>query len=81
MGQKWEYCKILMNEKHIGIVYFATTPPKNREFASLDEALAALGSLEWELVMAIPEPFTPGFIGWTGFHFKRPIVPGRAIDQ
>jgi len=94
MGQKWEYCSVSNVEildanrrrtyTYKTVASFATTPPKSHEFASTDEAMAALGSLEWELVEVVGAVYSSSNNNISTsitYYFKRPIVPGRAIDQ
>jgi hypothetical protein len=88
MSQQWEYCLLSQGWSRVGS-YF------NVEFGSTGNtalrhdlkgnqgnfvsAMAALGRAGWELVTATSSAGTDW--GNTSAYFKRPIQPGRLVDD
>ena len=73
MERKWEYCAVStapIGKDRIVIAFYGAAEI-NKRAQNLNAALWALGQAEWELVGSEPAKYL----------FKRPVQPGRAIDD
>jgi hypothetical protein len=73
--QEWEYCVVQQNGNTV--TYFGKSGKIDIKPSGLDfyRIIATLGNAGWELVGIPAGPFI------AGLYFKRPVQPGRTIDD
>jgi hypothetical protein len=79
MSQQWEYCRCYWGGSSEGLTYFGGSGEIERRGATVVDALPRLGVAGWELVGVAA--YSGQFGVGTTLYFKRPIEPGRAIDD
>lgn len=78
--QQWEYCELTLYGYEPRVTYFSN-PSKSQGFAGFNIVFLQLGQAGWELVSVINTVGDVRDARNQAFYFKRPIMPGRAIDQ
>ena len=78
MGQQWEYCVVTyVDDESINVAYLdSALTDLSLATRKFDAVFRALGLAEWELV-----GMAPYSVASTSFYFKRPVKPGREIDE
>ena len=76
--QQWEYCELLL--AGYAVTFYGRSGQMRHTIseADRDTAIARLGLVGWELV-SVTVAGGPGVM--SNFYFKRPIQPGRRIDD
>jgi hypothetical protein len=76
MSQQWEYCVLVhvIDEPPSSLCYYGLSGAILHEPVDWDDAVARLGAAAWELVGIAADRSTT-------LYFKRPLQPGRAIDD
>ncbi len=80
MGQQWEYCKISSSSGSTVLFYCGRSEWLKPRSIAFYEALERLGTAGWELV-DVSQMGDDATVSATELYFKRPIEPGRAIDD
>ncbi len=78
MGQQWEYCKIALISGSTALIYCGRSEWLKPRAVAFYEAMERLGAAGWELVSVSQGSDT---LNSTELYFKRPVEPGRAIDD
>lgn len=78
MSQRWEYCKVSNGAGNTLLTYCGRDEWLNPRAVAFFEAMEQLGNAGWELVSVLQ---TGAPLDSLELYFKRPIEPGRAIDE
>jgi hypothetical protein len=78
MGQQWEYCKLSIDASRTVLIYCGRSEWLKPRAIGFYEAMERLGVAGWELVSVAQ--VNDGVVS-SELYFKRPVEPGRAIDD